>query len=113
MGERELYLYSDRVFAVEKWRLGLGAPVVLDVNSSWELEMTLLVDLDVFFSTTVFAETREEESTRAMRRECMNERARGQGIGGHTSCFKKETERKLTGDGQGRQEPHVSLTGKR
>lgn len=52
---------------------------------------TLLVDLDGLFSTTVFAETREKESTRAMRRACMNESWRPSG-GGHTSCFNRNRE---------------------
>lgn len=39
----------------------------------------------------VFAETKEKDSTRAMRRACMNESGRSRS-GGHTSCFNRNRE---------------------
>lgn len=83
----------------------MEALLVFDVASCGWLVMILLVDQDVVFSTTVFAETREKESTRAMRRACMNEGAGGQEVV-VTRAILIETERKLTGDGrEGRKNP--------
>lgn len=76
----------------------MEALLVFDVASRGWLVMILLVDQDVVFST-VFAETREKESTRAMRRACMNENAGGQEVV-VTRAVLIETERKLTGDGR-------------
>lgn len=73
--------------------------LVCDVASCERLVRILLVDQDWLLSTTVFAETKEKESTRAMRRACMNESAGGQEVV-VTRAVLIETERKLTGDGR-------------
>lgn len=85
----ELYLAGAAV--VEQWRLGVEAPLLSVVAFCRWLMRTLLVDLDGVFSTTVYAETREKESTRAMRKACMNESWKPRS-GGHTSCFNRNRE---------------------
>lgn len=83
--------YLAGVAVVAKWRLGVEAPLVYRVASCRWLLGILVGDLDGLFCAMVFAGAKEKDSTRAMRRACMNESGRARS-GGHTSCFNRNRE---------------------